>query len=797
MRTTYNWIKQYVDLSGITPSELADALTKAGLEVEGSQQMAYGTNLTIGLVTECYDHPDSDHLHVCKVDTGDGIRQIVCGAPNVAQGQKVIVALPGCVLPGGEIKRGVIRGQESNGMICSLAELGVDKKSLTEQQLAGIEILSDDAPIGCSNVLEYLKLDDTIYDVSLTPNRADCLASWSFAKEVGAILDRQVTLPDYSYEAEYVPATLKLDSNTPKCPLFEGKIINHVTIKPSPSWVVDTLHAAGVKAINNVVDISNLVMLETGQPLHFYDLAKIPAREITVKQGLEEVYTALDGIEYQIKPDDLIITTDGKAIGIGGIMGGDDSKIDENTTGIIIEAATLKNATISNTARRLGLETDAATRFEEGIEPCGGHKAVERSVQLLIELADASGIEETVIYGDNNYEPVSLNASVKQINGLLGTDFSYEDVWEVFARLDFQPEKVNEDEIKTNIPSYRTDISLWQDLAEEVIRLKGYDYIVSSLPLMADVQGGFSSEQKKKRVIQQVLNGNGLSEIISYSLVSASKIEEGILPIGQAVELANPISDERRYYRTSLLPSMLDIISYNYAHNNDEYGLFELANVYTDDGKEHQHLSLALSEKQTISLWQGQTKENDFFTMKGLILTILDKLGYKENRVSFVVGKENSMLHPGQSGDIYLGKTLIGKLGVVHPVCQKKYDIDKCVLAEIDLTAIYGEKPAKVKFNPTAKYPEVAYDLSMIVDETVSAQDVVNLIKKVNGSLLTNVTIFDVYRGINIPKGQKSIAVNLTYQAKDRTLNEDDIKPLVNETIVQLQKKLKAVIRDN
>ena len=798
MRVTYNWLKQYMDLSDVTPDELAEIMTRSGLEVEGVEKMAQASDLVIGYVKECIAHPDSDHLHVCQVDDGTEVRQIVCGAPNVRAGQKVIVALPGCKLPGGEIKSGVIRGQKSDGMICALFELGVDKKQLTEEQLSGIEILPEDAPVGNKNVLEYLHLDDTIYDVSLTPNRADCLAMWSLAKEVGASLNKKVTLPDYAYETETVPATLKIASETEKCPLFEGKIINHVTIKPSPEWLRVALNSAGIKAINNVVDISNFVMLETGQPLHFYDLAKIPHREITVKTGLDEIYTALDGIEYKIEPNDIMITTGGKAIGIAGIMGGDDSKIDEETKGIIIEAASFNNVSIRNTARRLDLNTEAAVHFQKGIDPLAGHKAVERSVQLLLELADASGVEETVVCGSNDYKQTVINASVKTINGLLGTHFSFEQMFETFARLDFAPEKIDDDTIKTSIPSYRTDVKVWQDLAEEVIRILGYDNIVSTLPMMPTVQGGLSELGRKKRMVQAMMNGHGLSEVITYSLVSQAKLDEGILSCGKAVEIANPLSEERRYYRTSLLPSILETASYNAARSYEEYGLFELANVYNDEDVEELHLSMIMSEKTTSSRWNNVAETNDFYTMKGIVLSLLDKLGYDEKRITFSVSSEkNNLLHPNKSADVCINGKLIGKIGEIHPLCMKKYDLGRDVMGEINLSALFAEKPARIKFTPIAKYPSVSYDLAMVVNEEVTAEQITSTIKKAAGKLLKEVNIFDVYRGANIPSGQKSVAVEVVYQSADKTLSEEDIKPLQQEIIAQLRKQRGAVLRDS
>ena len=798
MKVTDNWLKQYMDLSDITPDQIAETLTKGGLEVEGMEKTASATSLIIGKVLECVDHPDSDHLHVCQVDTGESVRQIVCGAPNVRAGQKVIVALPGCILPGGEIKSGVIRGQKSDGMICALFELGVDRKQLTEAQLSGIEVLPEDAVVGNREVLKYLNLDDTVFDVSLTPNRADCLSMWALAKEVGAMLNKKVTLPDYSYETETVPATFKLDSQTEKCPLFEGKIINHVVIKPSPKWLQDLLHSAGVKAINNVVDISNFVMLETGQPLHFYDLAKIPLREITVKTGLEETYTALDGIDYRIRPEDIMITTGGKAIGIAGIMGGDDSKIDDDTKGIIIEAATFNSVSIRNTARRLGLDTEASQHFIKGIDPLGGHKAVERSVQLLIELAEASGIEETVLCGKNDYECTVLDASVKKINGLLATHFTEDQIYSVFERLDFKPVNVDGDTIRVEIPSYRTDISVWQDLAEEVVRIQGYENIGSTLPLIPTVQGGLSEKQKNKRTIQRILNGLGMNEIICYSLVSAAKINEGILSAGEPVEIANALSDERRYFRTSLLPSMLETASYNVARSNTEYGLFEIANVYNNNNEEQQHLSIALSAHKTVSRWQKLTDNNDFYTMKGIVIAILDKLGYAEKRLSFMPeSSSQKMLHPNKSAEIYLDRTLIGKIGVIHPACRKKYDLDECVLGEINLEAVYAIRNTKIKFTPIPRYPAVSYDLAMIVYEDVTGEQIVKTIKKAGNSLLRDVTIFDIYRGENIGVGNKSVAVSVTYQSDEKTLAEDDIREVHQSIIARLKNNLKAILRDS
>lgn len=440
MRISRKWFNQYMDVQDLSIEEIAAKITNAGFEVEGIEHLSQGTNLVIGHVETCCDHPDSDHLHCTTVNVGNEVLKIVCGAPNVAAGQNVIVALDGAKLPGGEIKKGVIRGQESNGMICSLLELGVDPSSLNDEQKSGIEVLPKDAPIGNKDPLGYLGLDDEILDVGLTPNRNDCLAGFNMVKETGAILNRPVTLPNYDGASDCGgKSSLHVESKTEKCPLFYGKLINHLEIGPSPKWMKELLAASGVKSINNIVDISNIVMLETGQPMHFYDAKAIPDHSIVVADGFSEDYTALDGVTYQLQPEDIVITNQGKPIGIAGVMGGDDSKILDTTDSIIIECAIFDHVSIRNTARRLNLSTEASLRYQKGIEPLASKKALDRAVQLLIEYASASGIEETVQYGQTPYQPKVIDCTLNEINNRLGTDFNLDEVLDVFTRLDFKP----------------------------------------------------------------------------------------------------------------------------------------------------------------------------------------------------------------------------------------------------------------------------------------------------------------------------------------------------------------------
>ncbi len=798
MKLSYKQFGKYVDLSDYTLAKLAEALTTAGFEVEDILPAACGSKLVIGQVNECTAHPDSDHLHVCQVNTGEKVIQIVCGAPNVAAGQKVIVALPGCMLPNGEIKSGIVRGQNSDGMICALFELGVDKKTLTEQQLNGIEVLPDDAVIGNTDVLGYLNLDDTILDVALTPNRADCLSWWAMAKEIGAIINKPVKLPDYHIESHEIPASLNVTTETAKCPVFYGKVINKVTIGPSPLWLQQALQSVGIKVINNVVDISNFVMMETGQPLHFYDVNKIRARQITVVDGLSEKYEALDGLIYDIQPQDIMITSQGQTIGIAGIMGGEDSKIDDKTTGIIIEAAAFSSSAIRSTARRLNLETEACQHFEKGIEPLAPVKAVARSVQLLTELAAAEGIEQTVIAGTNSYQPLSIDLKLAKVNSVLATHFSMAEIIQPLKQLDFNPVIADDQTVRCDIPSYRTDIRIQEDLIEEIIRLKGYDNIVSSLPVMPTVAATYAPDGRLLRIVSQMLNGWGFNEVVTYSLTNQTADETGIYSIGTPVTIANPASDQRRIYRTSLLPSLLEVVSYNQAHFINDIAIFETANVYDNNNNSSKRIALVQTKQTTVSRWQKEVLSNDFYAMKGYLTAIMDKLGYEEKRLSFTTDdKPRSLLHPYQYAIVNLDKKPVGIFGTINPIYAQQHNLSDLVMAEIDFTAIMAAKPARVRYTAVSKYPAVCYDVAMIVSRSVSAEKIISVIRKAGGKLVVNTEIFDVYQGLGISPLEKSVAVSITYQSAQSTLAEKDILPVHNAIIDALKHQLKAVIRDS
>ena len=580
MKVSYKWLSTYVDLKDISAQKLADTLTNAGIEVEGIEALASGTDLVIGEVLTCVDHPESDHLHLTTVNTGKEIVQIICGAPNVAAGQKVIVAQVGSVLPEITIKKATIKGQDSVGMICSLTEIGVDKKHLREDQINGIEVLSADAPIGVE-ALSYLGLDDMILDVSPTPNRNDVQAMWSLALEVGALLNREVTLPwQKDLHKKGKESVLYVDSKTDKCPIILGKRFGSLKVKETPAWMASALHAVGMKSINNVVDISNYVMIETGQPLHFYDASKLAKQEIVVADHVKDDFETLDGTVITPDENDLIITCNNTPIGLAGIMGGEDSKIDESTTSIIIEAAQFNPASIRHSSRRVNLMTEASLRFQNGLDPQAALKAMDRCVALLEEYAEASEIEATQIVGDLDYKEKIITVTHQHLEDLLGQAVDMNVALDIYTRLGFKPSFEN-DVYSCSIPSHRLDIFVAEDLIEEVGRILGYEQLPNTLPVLPATAGGYTAKQNTRNQIHERLIGFGLNEVMTYTLVHEDKTKLGVYPLKDPAILLSPISEERRVVRNNVLPSVLEVVSYNQNHKIKEFSSNELTNLKT------------------------------------------------------------------------------------------------------------------------------------------------------------------------------------------------------------------------
>lgn len=793
MKVSLKWLGRYVDLNGISAEKLADTLTLAGLEVESVDAVAHGTNLVIGEVLECDKHPESDHLSKTLVNVGDEVLSIVCGAPNVRKGQKVIVAKVGAVLPEVTIKHASIKGVESNGMICSLLELGVDPKHLSDAQKSGIEILDPSVEVG-KEALSTLGLDDVIIDIKQTPNRNDFNALWSVAYEVSALLKREISIPwKKDYHVQGVKSQLVIGSETTNCPLFLGKLIGSVKVGPSPDWLKRDLESVGMKSINNVVDISNYVMVETGQPLHFYDASKLSKLEIIVKDHQTGKIKTLDESELELEQDDIVITSNSTPIGLAGVMGGEDSKIDENTQSIIIEAAQFDPTRIRHTSRRVNLLTDASLRFQKGIDPMATYKAMDRAVELLVEYAGANLIEETQIHGRVITDLKKVSVKHSHIEALLGTRVSLDECVDIFKRLYFNP-SVDGEVISCTIPSYRLDIDVAEDLIEEVGRIIGYADLKGSLPVMPSTQGGYNPRQQVRQRIRQLSVGFGMNEVISYTLVHEDKCKEGVYPLENPARLISPLSEERRYVRNNILTSMLDTVSYNQAHKMKDFQIFEVSNLNTMKETQERY-AFVLSGNHEQSIWQKQITAYDFYSAKGIVERVLFELGFASSRVKFESNEGSEFFHPLRSAIITVDKKVVGVIGEIHPKVAKRYDVTSVIMGEIIVEKLLELKTSKIKYTSINKLPSVVRDIALVCEESILASDIEKVIRSVSKDMIQSVTIFDVYQGDKVEKGKKSIALKVVFQAADHTLSEEEITSLYQKTIEACKKGLNADLR--
>ncbi len=795
MEISLQLLNKYVKVDDVDAKELADYITSIGLEVEGVAPLARGTKLVVGYVKERKDHPDSDHLNVCQVQTSeDTVTQIVCGAPNVDAGQKVIVALPGCDLGNGfVIKNGVIRGEESNGMICSLAEIGIDGRFLTEAQKDGIEVLPSDAPIG-HEALSYLGFQDTILDIGLTPNRADCMAYTSLAYEVGAILGRPVTLPEIK-PMEELDSDIVVKTESSKCSFFGAKLVKGVETKESPNWLKTMLIANGIKPVNNIVDISNFIMLETGQPLHMYDYDKLVKKEFVVKRGFDCKKALLDSEEYKVEPTDLIVSVNNDIACVAGVYGSEDTKIDDNTTNIVIEAATFDGATIRSTARRLNLLTDASQHFIKGAyDVSKSLEVLDRTANLLQELAGAKEIYKTVDTGlEIQQRVVSLTTS--RVNGLLGTSITTEQISEIFTKLCFTFTQ-NNNEFQVTVPTYRKDITMDADLIEEVARMYGYDNIPSTLPEMSMTQGSYSVVQQKENMIKDMLISAGLYETLTYTLTSPSMVNDFALfhDTDVTIGLMSPLGEERSVTRKSLIPSLLQVLNYNASHARKDMGVFEISNNYGD--VEVQTLAIACQGMYNALPWQQKSQKYDFYVVKGFVDMLLKKLSIDESRYTFKrVESDNEFFHPGRSGYLYMGKNIVGVIGQVHPSLEKKYGVKETYIAELNLSVLLPLQTRALKFETIPMYPSVSRDIALVMDQDISTYDVLRTIHKASKRLVKDTTIFDVYVGDKIDEGKKSVAIALTFQDPSKTLDDTTITATMDLILAAVEKEHKAVLR--
>lgn len=794
MKASLTWLSRYLNLEGLTPEEIADKLTFAGAEVEGIEIPASGTNLVIGQILSCSPHPSSDHLHILSVDEGPkyGTVQIVCGAPNARTGLKVIVARPGAKLPAIEIKPSVIRGVESNGMCCSLAELGVDKKYLSDYQLAGIEELPSDAKVGEEDVLGYLGLKGATLEVSVLPNRPDLYAIENIAREVGCLLGQTPNL-ETPKEHKLEDTSFIIGSATPKCPLFGARVVHNVVNGPSPKWLSDLLREEGVRSISKVVDIGNYIMLLTGQPLNMYDADKLPKEELTVIDDYEGEFKAMDGNTYHLQKGDLLVSSNREPMCLAGIMTADACRVDETTKSIVVEAAYFSGASIRHTSNRLGLASDSSLRFCKGVNPHQTERVLELTTDLLVELCSASNVSKTVLYDTLSHVKKVISTSLGYINGRLGTSFGLDEVIETLRKDNFEVEADGEN-LEVTVPFHRLDVEGEADISEEVIRLLGYENVPSTLPLTALSAQGLTPNQTKIRAIRSYLRDNGLAEALTYTLISKEEDEKYCyLNTGEPYVLLNPMSEDRSTLRRNLAHSLLLIGKYNAERQNGDLAFYEISDV-DSQSKKGKHLCLLLSGN---CLEQGRLKAHPYgyYDVKGYLEGILELLSVKKNRYTIsALSNPKDEFHPGRSAELKVGRETLAVFGELHPKALERYGLKSGALLELDLSAALNIKSGAPKAVVPTRFPSVSRDLAVLLPKTVIYSDLEKEAQKAD-SLILEVEVFDVYEGDHLPENKKSVALKLTFLSPERTLKDEEVNASFAKVVSALKAKFGAEVR--
>lgn len=783
-----NWVKDYVDIENENLKELAVKVTKAGVNVEKIIN-SHIDNLVIGEVLECIDHPDSDHLHICQVNVGKTTTQIVCGAPNVKAGIKVLVALPGCILPGEfEIKAGKIRGQESNGMICALFELGIEEK--TEETYAkGIEVLETDLEPGTDANI-YLGTDDTLYELDVHKHRNnDCYYHIGFAYEVASILGKKVTLPEDSHNEieDNVNNHISLKVETEKCPYYTAKMVTGVEIKESPDFIKKRLISAGMRPINNVVDISNYVMLEYGQPLHFFDKNKL-GDNILVRQAKEnETIITLDGQKRDLLTSDILITDGDKPVCIAGVMGGENTDVDETTKDILIESAIFDAVSIRYTSSRLDLRSEASIRYGKGLSYEYTDKALQRACYLLEKYANATVLSEIVSHDTLDKTEKIVTFKTKEVSTLLGLELTNKDVETELDRLMFNY-KLDKDIFTVTIPRRRLDIDPnVNDIAEEIGRLYGYENLVSTLPSIPTRRGVYVGDVGIRKDISKRLRTLGLNEVKNYTLTSPDMASKFKYENKKQITLPNPMSSDKSIIRTSLLPSLVNNYEYNKARNIKDVNIYEIAKTYDSEYNEDTKVSILMKGNYLINEWQHTVVKCDFYCLKGIVENLLDYLGFK-NRYSFE-SCEAPEMHPGICAKILLDRKEIGIIGRIHPSFKK----DEVYVAELSMTVLFESTVKPLKFKEASKYPEITKDVAFVIENEVESEVIKTQIKKSGGRLLDSIEVFDIYA--NVEEGKKSIAYKLVFKDQNRTLSDEEVMEVFNKIINEVEAKTGAKLR--
>lgn len=801
MKISTNWLSEYLNLPE-TPEQIADRETVTGIEVDEIIKPSAGLKkIVVGKITALTPHPDSDHLNVCQVDVNESQPlQIICGAPNVAAGQTVIVALPGArIAHNQKIKRSKMRGLESQGMICSLQEIGFEETVVPEEFKNGIYVFPADAEVQLGDpVFSYLGMDDTILDFDITPNRADTLGMRGAAWEVAAMYDQKPHFPHPQLSEIESPTADRLQVNVTDptlAPTYRMRVLQNVKIQPSPLWLQIHLWNNGIKPINNVVDITNYIMLDYGHPLHAFDLDKLKGNELQIRLAHpQEEFTALNGQTYQLTDQDMVIADHQQVAALAGIMGGQATKITADTKTIAIEAAVFNPVKVRKTAQRHNLRTEASLRCEKGIDLSATAEALDMAAQLVTQLAQAQALKDQIVAAQAPLDPPVINITTERINHVLGTKISQAQVLSIFKRLGFKTQLQGE-EIAVTVPLRRWDISLEADLIEEVARLYGFDKLPSTLPVGAQTIGGYNSHQKFLRQARYNMRALGYDEVISYALTTQEKAAAFSIEEQSLTKVSWPMSHEHEYLRSNLVSGLLDDILYNVARKQTNLAFFEQGRIFSKANakvvrpQEIEYLAGAVTGNIEEQNWQNRAQKVDFFAVKGDVEQLLASFN-KQAAVSYQATTAIPQLHPGQAALILMNQQEVGFIGTVHPSYAQKLGLPQTVVFQLNLEKIEHLTTKSNVYVPAAKFPAVTRDIAVLVPQSVTHAQLQDIIQQSGGQYLIKVQLFDIYEGKNIKSGYKSVAYNLTFQNRDATLTD----AIVNENFENIEQALQEQI---
>lgn len=824
MKVSTNWLKQYVDITGLTPEALGDKIEMTAVEVADVTRRQTGLKkIVVGHVLSVKDHPDADHLHICQVDVGeDEPFQIVCGAPNVAADTKVIVALPGArIADNVKIKKAKMRGVVSQGMLCALQEIGFPEKVVPKEVADGIYLLPADAEVG-ADVYPYLGMDDAMIDLDITPNRGDMLGMRGTAYEVGAILDKPVTLPHPTLTEGTSKASDQVSAaaNAKLAPTYLVRKLTNVTVKPSPVWLQNRLMNAGIRPINNVVDATNYVMLDYGQPMHAYDAAKLPSDQLTVQMAQnDQTLTTLDGEKRTLTDHDMVVASNGQPVALAGVMGGLATEVTAATKEVVLEAAVFNGHYVRKTARKHNLHTDASMRFERGINHATVAEALDAAASLIAQMADAEVLAGRVA-AVNNLDTTDDNtaASTKalelleqaakattvtitpdRINHVLGTQLTQNDIVKIFDRLGFTTE-VTAEALVVTVPPRRWDISIPADLIEEVARIYGYNNIPTTLPAGQATPGHYTHSQKVIRASRQLLQEAGLTQAISYGLTTEEKARRfSFDPTSPVTKLAFPMTSDRTTARMNLLSGLLDDVAYNVARKVTDVALYEQGRVFFGDGQterptEVEHIAGAMTGLTQAKTWNQPAKPVDFYAVKGVVEHLLGGLGMLSH-ITYQASVDHEEMHPGRTADILYDDHVIGFVGELHPQLAAELKLKRVYVFELDLSYLMAQQPSAQIYQPVAKFPEVTRDIALLVSDEYTNQEITAAIAKKGGAYLQSVELFDVFVGKGIAAGYKSLAYTLHFLNPRATLHDEEVTAAFDKVVAYLQDNYHVKIR--